>query len=82
MSVSITPGKAYINGRYIQIDSNEVLTLDQAVFTNRIDAIVLRFDNSQAVRNIVPTVKKGEPATSPYRCSKKHLRQKKFVLQR
>lgn len=66
MSVSITPGKAYINGRYIQIDSNEVLTLDQASSSlNRIDAIVLRFDNSQAVRNIVPTVKKGEPATSP-----------------
>lgn len=66
MSVSITPGKAYINGRYIQIDSNEVLTLDQASSSlNRIDAIVLRFDNSQAVRNIVPTVKKGEPASNP-----------------
>lgn len=66
MSVSITPGKAYINGRYIQIDSNEVLTLDQASSSlNRIDAIVLRFDNSQAVRNIVPTIKKGEPATNP-----------------
>lgn len=66
MTVSITPGKAYINGRYIHIDSNEVLTVEQASSSlNRIDAIVLRLDNSQAVRNIIPTVKKGEPATNP-----------------
>lgn len=64
MTVTVKPGKAWINGYYFVNDSDCDLALDISDgVLNRIDRIVLRFDT--ATRQIVPSVKKGAFSASP-----------------
>lgn len=64
MTVTVKPGKAWINGYYFVNDSDCDLALDISDgVLNRIDRIVLRFDT--ATRQIVPSVRKGTFSASP-----------------
>lgn len=64
MTVSLKPGKAWINGYYIINDDNHNLTIDASDSAlNRIDRIVLQLNYFN--RTISPVVKKGTYATSP-----------------
>lgn len=64
MTITIKPGKAWINGYYFVNDSDCDLALDISDgVLNRIDRIVLRFDT--ATRQIVPSVRKGAFSASP-----------------
>lgn len=66
MSVKILKGGCHIEGALGYNDSEITLTLDTASSTlNRVDRIVLRFDNSTNVRSILPYVKTGTNATNP-----------------
>lgn len=63
MSVRVLSGQAWINGYWYENDAELSLAIDVAdgVF-NRIDLIVLRWDNSERVIRLA--VKKGTPATN------------------
>ena len=62
MTVTVKPGKAWINGYYFVNDSDCDLTLDIADgVLNRIDRIVLRFDT--ATRQVIPMIRKGSFST-------------------
>ena len=64
MTVSVGAGKAFIDGKYIEIDAAEIKTLEQSSTNlNRIDAVILRKDNS--TRDITLYIKKGTEATAP-----------------
>lgn len=64
MTVTVKPGKGWINGYFIISDSEYNLTLDTADgVLNRIDRIVMRLDF--ASREIKIAVKKGTFASSP-----------------
>jgi hypothetical protein len=64
MSVTLKPGKAWINGYYITNDADYNLTIDVADgVLNRIDRIVLQLNYLN--REIQPLVKKGTFASSP-----------------
>lgn len=63
MSVEVLPGQAWINGYWYENDDELSLAIDVADgVLNRIDLIVLRWNNSE--RAIRLAVKKGTPATS------------------
>lgn len=64
MTVTLKPGKAWINGYYLSNDADYTLQLDVADgVLNRIDRIVLQLNYSN--REILPVVKKGTFASSP-----------------
>lgn len=64
MTLTIKPGKAWINGYYFANDSDFVISLANADGTlNRIDRIVLRLNYTN--REVVFAVKKGAFASSP-----------------
>lgn len=63
MSIRVLPGQAWINGYWYENDDELSLAIDVADgVLNRIDLIVLRWDNSERVIRLV--VKKGTPATN------------------
>lgn len=63
MSVRVLPGQAWINGYWYENESELSLSIDLADgVLNRIDLIVLRWDNSERVIRLA--VKKGTPATN------------------
>lgn len=64
MSVTVGTGRALINGRWMYNDEAYNLMIDAASPTlNRIDAIVVRYDES--ARSITLAVKKGAAASAP-----------------
>lgn len=64
MSVLVQSGRAYIDGKYIELDAAEVLDIEQSSTNlNRIDAVMLR--KSNADRNITLYIKKGTVAEEP-----------------
>lgn len=64
MSVRVLSGQAWINGYWYENDNELSLAIDVADgVLNRIDTIVLRWDNSERVIRLA--VKKGTPATNP-----------------
>lgn len=64
MTVTIAPGKAWINGWWFSSTENHIETVELADgVLNRIDCVVLRWDNTQ--RNMYFKVLKGETANSP-----------------
>ena len=66
MSVIVKPGYGLFMDNWFENDSNHVLTLDDSeVLLNRIDAIVVRIDKSEAVRKGDIIIKKGTPASEP-----------------
>lgn len=66
MTVSVGAGGGLFGGGWAFNDSAELITVDSAEATlSRIDAIVVRRDDSEDVRNTFITYKKGSPASSP-----------------
>lgn len=66
MSILVKPGRGLFMDKWFENDSNFVLTLDDSeVILNRIDAVVVRIDTSEAVRKGDIIIKKGTPATEP-----------------
>lgn len=64
MSVRVMPGQGWINGYWYENDSELSLAIDVADgVLSRIDLIVLRWNNSERVINLV--IKKGTSATNP-----------------
>lgn len=64
MSVRVLPGQAWINGYWYENDDELSLAIDVADgVLNRIDLVVLRWDNSERVIRLA--VKKGTPASNP-----------------
>lgn len=68
MTVTVTPGKAWINGWWFSSTENHVETISLADgVLNRIDCVVLRWDNTE--RNMYFKVIKGVPSNSPVKPS-------------
>lgn len=68
MTVSVSAGGGLFGNGWGYNDAPEFLTLDSAEATlSRIDAIVVKRDESEAVRDTVLYVKKGTPAQNPVR---------------
>ena len=64
MTVTIAPGKAWINGWWFSSTENHIETVELADgVLNRIDCVVLRWDNTE--RNMYFKVLKGVPSNSP-----------------
>ncbi len=65
MSVKVTPGWAFVNCKWLRLDTDYVLELEKSdVQYNRLDRIVVRLDPSDSVRSVTIAVKKGT-ASSP-----------------
>ena len=68
MTVSVSAGGGLFGNGWAYNEATTLLTLNQAEATlSRIDAIVLRRDESEAVRDSVLMVKKGTPSQNPVR---------------
>lgn len=64
MTVTVAPGKAWINGWWFSSTENHIETVELADgVLNRIDCVVLRWDNTE--RNMYFKVLKGAPSNSP-----------------
>ena len=67
MNVTVATGAAFVQGRLFEVHtSGETLAIGAADPTNpRIDRVVVKLDNSSAVRSVSLAVKAGTPAASP-----------------
>ena len=66
MTVNVSPGRGIINCRWINNDAAYPLEIDQAdAVLDRIDAVVMKLDLSENVRDIHFEVKKGTAASDP-----------------
>jgi hypothetical protein len=66
LSVNVGKGKAWFNDTWLESDSVYPVTFTEAeLLLNRIDAIVLEFNASEAVRENTIKVIQGNPSSSP-----------------
>lgn len=66
MQVNVGSGRAMIDCHWIKNDASAALSIDPSdVQLNRVDAVMLRLDTSQATRSITIYVKKGTAAQTP-----------------
>ena len=65
MTVTVSTGSVLVQGRVAHIVSQKTLAIDGASSNPRFDRVVVRCDLSNAVRDLVLDVKKGNPAVSP-----------------
>ena len=66
MVVSVSPGGGLFGSGWAYNDAPVLLTLDQAEATlSRIDAVIVKRDDSELVRNSTLEIKKGTPAEIP-----------------
>lgn len=66
MTVNVLPGRGIADCHWMENDANYSLTLDAAdVVLDRIDAIVMKLDLTEDVRDVHLEVKKGTPSSSP-----------------
>lgn len=66
MKVNVSAGWGFIRCKYVYNTTYESLTIEPSdLVLNRIDRVVMRLDPSVSARNIILTVKKGTPATTP-----------------
>ena len=73
MTVSVSAGGGLFGNGWAYNDASVLMTLDQAEATlSRIDAIVIKRDESEAVRDTVLTIKKGTPSQNPVRPTMVH----------
>lgn len=62
----VAPGMAMLEGHWLQNTGNELLgSMESDYVYDRIDAVVLRSDENEDVRNMYIYIKKGYPNTSP-----------------
>ena len=65
MKIKVTPGWAFVNCKWLRLDTDYYITLDKSdTQYNRLDRIVVRLDPSDSVRSVTIAVKKGT-ASSP-----------------
>lgn len=66
LNVDVLAGRGMIDCRWLNNDSTEILTLEQSdAMLNRIDAVIMKLDLNDAVRDVHLEIKKGTPATTP-----------------
>lgn len=66
MTIQIATGRGWFDKRWVNNDSEYTLTVeDSDVILNRYVAVVIKVDNTDAVRDAVPYLKYGEFATNP-----------------
>lgn len=66
MAVQVWPGRGMADCHWMDNDSMYTVFLDDAdLVLDRIDAVVMRLDESDDVRDVSIAVKKGTPASSP-----------------
>lgn len=66
MTIQIATGRGWFNKHWVNNDSEYTLTLDDSdVILNRYVAVVIRVDDTDAVRNAAPYLKYGEFASEP-----------------
>lgn len=66
MAVQVSPGKAFVDCHWLENDSAYTIILDDAdMVLDRIDAAVMRLDESDDARSVDIAVKKGTPASDP-----------------
>lgn len=66
MAVQVWPGRGMANCHWMDNDSMYTVILDDAdLILDRIDAVVMRLDESDDAREVCIAVKKGAPASSP-----------------
>lgn len=66
MTVSVSPGRGFIDTHWVDNSTDLELTLDTAdSILNRWDAVIMKLDLSMSGREIRFEIKKGTPATSP-----------------
>lgn len=66
MDIQVHPGRAMIDGHWMDNDSMYAVTLDDAdMVLARIDAVVVRLDENDGVRSILLEIKKGVPSAAP-----------------
>lgn len=66
MTVQVSPGKAFIDCYWLDNDSMYAVPIEDAdMVLDRIDAVVMRLDESDDARNIDIAVKKGTPSSDP-----------------
>lgn len=65
MNLTVKAGSANINGVYVEMESDDTVTIETASSQPRIDRIVLKHDDSTKVRATTLEVKKGTPASNP-----------------
>ena len=73
MTVSVSTGGGLFGNGWAYNDAPVLLTLDQAEATlSRIDAIIVKRDDSEAVRDTILEIKKGTPSQNPVRPTMVH----------
>lgn len=66
MAVQASPGKAFIDCHWLENDSVHTLILDDAdMVLDRVDAVVMRLDESDGARSVDIVVKRGAPSSDP-----------------
>lgn len=66
MTIQIATGRGWFGGRWVNNDSEYTLTLsDSDVILSRYVAVVIKVDDTDAVRDAVPYLKYGDFATNP-----------------
>jgi hypothetical protein len=66
MRVGVMEGRGFVDCHWLDNDSLEVMELDAAdAVLNRIDAVVMRLDYTEDVRDLTLEIKKGTPAQEP-----------------
>lgn len=66
MTVNVSPGRAMLDCHWLNNDANYLLQIESAdVILDRIDAVVMKLDLNDSVRNISIVVKKGVASSNP-----------------
>ncbi len=66
MNIQVHPGRAMIDGHWMDNDGVHVITLEDAdMALARMDAVVMRLDENDGARAIGLEVKKGSPSAAP-----------------
>lgn len=66
MTLNVLPGRGFVDCQWIDNDANYAITIEKSdIVLNRIDAVVMKCDLNESVRDVHIEVKKGVPATNP-----------------
>lgn len=66
MTLNILPGRGIVNCHWMENDSNYAITIDSSdAVLNRIDAVIMKLDLTEDVRDVHIEVKKGVLSTEP-----------------